>query len=61
VFSRGSYEGSFRGELEKFAKIAERESQKRALEHAALPLFESGQPDLASRVDEELAGFGPDP
>lgn len=23
-----------------------------------LPLFESGQPDLASRVDEELAGFG---
>ena len=26
VFSRGSYEGSFRGELEKFARIAERES-----------------------------------
>jgi hypothetical protein len=25
---------------------------------AHLPLFESGQPDLASRVDEELAGFG---
>jgi hypothetical protein len=25
---------------------------------ARLPLFESGQPDLASRVDEELAGFG---
>jgi uncharacterized protein YndB with AHSA1/START domain len=25
VFSRGSYEGSFRGELEKFARIAERE------------------------------------
>jgi uncharacterized protein YndB with AHSA1/START domain len=24
VFSRGSYEGSFRGELEKFARIAER-------------------------------------
>lgn len=23
-----------------------------------LPLFESGQPDLASRVDEELDGFG---
>lgn len=23
-----------------------------------LPLFESGQPDLAERVDEELAGFG---
>jgi hypothetical protein len=25
---------------------------------ARLPLFESGKPDLASRVDEELAGFG---
>ena len=23
-----------------------------------LPLFESGQPDLAAHVDEELAGFG---
>lgn len=23
-----------------------------------LPLFESGQPDLAERVDEELTGFG---
>ena len=27
VFSRGSYEGSFRGELEKFGRIAEREAQ----------------------------------
>jgi len=27
VFSRGSYEGSFRGELEKFARLAEREAQ----------------------------------
>ena len=25
---------------------------------ARLPLFESGQPHLAERVDEELAGFG---
>lgn len=25
---------------------------------ARLPLFESGQPDLAGRVDEELVGFG---
>ena len=25
IFSRGSYEGSFRGELEKFARLAERE------------------------------------
>jgi hypothetical protein len=23
-----------------------------------MPLFESGQPDLADRVDEHLAGFG---
>ncbi len=23
-----------------------------------LPLFESGQPDLAERVDDELDGFG---
>jgi uncharacterized protein YndB with AHSA1/START domain len=30
VFSRGSYEGSFRGELEKFARIAEREAQTSA-------------------------------
>jgi hypothetical protein len=29
VFSRGSYEGSFRGELEKFARIAEREAPPR--------------------------------
>jgi uncharacterized protein YndB with AHSA1/START domain len=28
VFSRGSYEGSFRGELEKFARIAERVSPR---------------------------------
>ena len=27
VFSRGSYEGSFRGELAKFARIAEREAR----------------------------------
>ena len=26
IFSRGSYEGSFRGVLEKFARIAEREA-----------------------------------
>ena len=26
IFSRGSYEGSFRGELEKFARLAEREA-----------------------------------
>ena len=28
VFSRGSYEGSFRGELEKFARLAEREAPR---------------------------------
>ena len=28
VFSRGSYEGSFRGELEKFARLAEREARQ---------------------------------
>ena len=27
LFSRGSYEGSFRGELEKFARLAEREAR----------------------------------
>jgi uncharacterized protein YndB with AHSA1/START domain len=27
IFSRGSYEGSFRGELEKFARLAEREAR----------------------------------
>ena len=30
IFSRGSYEGSFRGELEKFARIAEREAPRPA-------------------------------
>ena len=30
IFSRGSYEGSFRGELEKFARLAEREAATRA-------------------------------
>jgi uncharacterized protein YndB with AHSA1/START domain len=29
LFSRGSYEGSFRGELEKFARLAEREAPPR--------------------------------
>jgi hypothetical protein len=29
IFSRGSYEGSFRGELDKFARIAEREAASR--------------------------------
>ena len=29
IFSRGSYEGSFRGELEKFARLAEREAGTR--------------------------------
>jgi hypothetical protein len=29
VFSRGSYEGSFRGELEKFARLVEREAAAR--------------------------------
>jgi Polyketide cyclase / dehydrase and lipid transport len=29
IFSRGSYEGSFRGELEKFARLAEREAAAR--------------------------------
>jgi hypothetical protein len=28
LFSRGSYEGSFRGELEKFGRIAEREARQ---------------------------------
>ena len=28
VFSRGSYEGSFRGELQKFARLAEREAAR---------------------------------
>jgi hypothetical protein len=28
LFSRGSYEGSFRGELEKFGRIAERETRE---------------------------------
>ena len=30
IFSRGSYEGSFRGELEKFARLAEREASSPA-------------------------------
>ena len=30
IFSRGSYEGSFKGELEKFARLAEREAARTA-------------------------------
>ena len=32
VFSRGSYEGSFRGELEKFARLAEREAPQAVMD-----------------------------
>ena len=38
IFSRGSYEGSFRGELEKFARIVEREDAGRT---SSIP---NGQP-----------------
>ena len=38
IFSRGSYEGSFRGELEKFARLAEREAAaRRASREPAVP------------------------
>jgi len=36
VFSRGSYEGSFRGELEKFARLAEREAPGRAVDERSV-------------------------
>ena len=34
VFSRGSYEGSFRGELDKFARLAEREARQGVIDLA---------------------------
>ena len=38
ILSRGSYEGSFRGELEKFARLAERDATaRRASREPALP------------------------
>ena len=37
VFSRGSYEGSFRGELEKFGRIAERDARELANFRHELP------------------------
>lgn len=39
IFSRGSYEGSFRGELEKFARLVEREAAaaRRAPVEPAIP------------------------
>jgi death-on-curing protein len=43
------------GELRDVSAIAEVLSRWRS---ARSPLFESGQPNLASRVDEELTGFG---
>ena len=45
-------------ELESSTARAAAEAARIQAAEARLPLFESGQPDLASRVDEELAGFG---
>jgi hypothetical protein len=37
IFSRGSYEGSFRGELEKFARLAEQEAAARRKPGESVP------------------------
>jgi hypothetical protein len=33
-------------------------TSRRQVAEPVLPLFQSGMPDLAEQVDEELAGFG---
>ena len=47
-----------RSEAELIREGIETVTARHRLAEPRLPLFESGQPDLAERVDEALAGFG---
>ena len=47
-----------RSEAELIREGVETVTSRHRLAEPQLPLFESGDPDLAERVDEALAGFG---
>lgn len=49
---------SGRSEAELIREGVELVAAVHAVAEPTLPLFESGQPDLAERVDEALDGFG---
>lgn len=49
---------SGRSEAELIREGIETVTSKHAVAEPTLPLFDSGQPDLAERVDELLSGFG---
>jgi len=51
-------EASGRSEAELIREGVETVAAKHLVAELTLPLFETGQPDLAERVDESLAGFG---
>lgn len=47
-----------RSEAELIRQGVESITRDHRIAEPTLPLFESGQPDLAERVDDELVGFG---
>ncbi len=47
-----------RSEAELIREGVELVTARHQVAEPTLPLFESGQPDLAERVDDELDGFG---
>jgi hypothetical protein len=47
-----------RSEAELIREGVELVTARHAVAEPRLPLFESGQPDLAAHVDDALAGFG---
>lgn len=49
---------SGRSEAELIREGVETVTARHLTPEPTLPLFESGHPDLAERVDDELAGFG---
>ncbi len=49
---------SGRSEADLIREGVETVAAKHQVAEPSLPLFESGQPDLATRVDEHLTGFG---
>jgi hypothetical protein len=49
-----------RSEAELIREGIEAVTARHRIAEPTLPLFDSGQPDLAARTDEYLAGFGED-
>jgi len=51
-------EVSGRSEADLIREGVETVAAKHQIAEPSLPLFESGQPDLAASIDESMAGFG---